>query len=84
MTLRSYIEKLKKLGEDYPQTLDFMVVYDADEAGKVYQLYASPSLCKVESDDYTPFDDSFTLLGVFYDENLSNTKVDNCNAVCIN
>ena len=54
MTLREYIEGLKKLAKERPETLDLEVVYSRDAEGNGFEaIYWAPSLGCFKDRDFT-------------------------------
>lgn len=80
-TFREYLAEINKLAKDFPQSLDYQVIYSHDDEDNEFQrVINKPSLCQLENPKQKSYR-NLELVG-FYNEDDIVEK--DCNAVIIN
>ena len=83
LLLKDYLKSLQELVEEYPEALEYQVIYSQDDEGNEYQrVISEPTLCQLEEPNQKSY--RFLELVGFYDNNCMNIDRKDCNAVIIN
>ena len=83
LLLKDYLENLNKFVKEFPEALEYQVIYSHDDEGNEYQrVINEPTLCQLEEPNQKSY--RFLELVGFYDNNCMNIDRKDCNAVIIN
>ena len=82
---KDYLKSLQEIAKEYPESLEFEVIYSHDDEGNEYQgVIYEPSLCKARNEDGSPLnlDKNYRFLEKeAYDGSF---PLEDCNCVIIN
>ena len=76
---KDYLKSLQEIAEEYPESLEFEVIYSHDDEGNEFQKVSTkPVICQIENPNYYRH---LELVGYLGDEIID---LRDCNAILIN